>query len=560
MNRLRKVVFVLILLLAGFIRLYKIDKIPPSLNWDEISHGYNAYSLLKTGKDQWGVKWPVFNFRAYGDYPTTLNMYLTIPSVFFFGLNEISVRLPAALCGIGIVILSYFLGRILLKREIEGLLLMFLAAISPWLILPSRAVFQSTIAQFFLVAGIVFFLQFVKRKKMLLLFLSSVFLSFSQYGYHNTRIIAPLIVLAAVVIYKKEIFRSFQQNKIKTLLPLLIFVFLTVLQLLNLFKPEAKARGVWTFLIDQGAINIINEQRRTFEGSELAGKLYYNKLTYFIPRFVKNFSLYFNPLYLFKEGGSHYQFTVPGWGVLFFGWLPFFYIGLLTIIIKALQKNKDFLFIVFWWLIGLVPAAVTKDGFQAMRSMTIIPLPQLSILMGFITFLKFFKGDRFGRFLKRLSLFCFLIYSLLHLSFYLKDLFSVYSKYYSWAWQYGYKEAVEYMKNHYAEYDRIIFTKKYGEPHEFILFYWPWEPSYYQQDTKKVWDYHANWYWVDAFDKFEFVNDWEVKEKINPPAGGQKSKILLITSPGNYIEGGKLLETINFLDGSKAFEVVNYEL
>ncbi|HRS23198.1 MAG TPA: phospholipid carrier-dependent glycosyltransferase, partial [Candidatus Woesebacteria bacterium] len=124
--------FILILLLAAFLRLYQLDKFPVSLNWDEISHSYNAYSILKTGKDQWGTKMPIFNFRAYGDYPTTLNMYLTIPWVKFLGLNAWSTRLPSAICGIVIVIFAYLITESLLKNKLISLSVMFLAAISPW--------------------------------------------------------------------------------------------------------------------------------------------------------------------------------------------------------------------------------------------------------------------------------------------------------------------------------------------------------------------------------------------------------------------------------------------
>ncbi len=76
-------------------------------------------------------------------------------------------------------------------------------------------------------------------------------------------------------------------------------------------------------------------------------------------------------------------------------------------------------------------------------------------------------------------------------------------------------------------------------------------------DEKKVWDQHVDWYWVDAFDKFQFWNDWEVKEKIG--ARNKEEKLLLITSPRNWIEGGELLETINFLDNTKAFEIIEYQ-
>ena len=52
-----------IVLLAFFLRFYKVTEIPPSLNWDEVSIGYNAYSILKTGRDEWGVFLPI-HFKA----------------------------------------------------------------------------------------------------------------------------------------------------------------------------------------------------------------------------------------------------------------------------------------------------------------------------------------------------------------------------------------------------------------------------------------------------------------------------------------------------------------
>ena len=87
-----------------------------------------------------------------------------------------------------------------------------------------------------------------------------------------------------------------------------------------------------------------------------------------------------------------------------------------------------------------------------------------------------------------------------------------YSTEYSSSWQYGYSQTVDFIKENYNHYDQIIFTKKYGEAHEFVLFYWPWQPLDYQVKDKN-WDYHATWYWVNSFDKFTFINDWEIKEK-----------------------------------------------
>ena len=52
------ILFLLIVFIAAFLRLYKLDSIPPALNWDEIDGGYNAYTIANWGKDEWGESQP----------------------------------------------------------------------------------------------------------------------------------------------------------------------------------------------------------------------------------------------------------------------------------------------------------------------------------------------------------------------------------------------------------------------------------------------------------------------------------------------------------------------
>src|SRR3989344_6012254 len=108
---------VLIVILGFILRFVWITRVPPSLNWDEVNHGWNAYSILKTGRDEWGKAFPIANFRAYGDYPLPLNLYLTIPFVATLGLNEIALRLPHALLGVLSVLSTYFLALGLTKKK-----------------------------------------------------------------------------------------------------------------------------------------------------------------------------------------------------------------------------------------------------------------------------------------------------------------------------------------------------------------------------------------------------------------------------------------------------------
>jgi len=147
----------LVFLLSGILRFYNLGHIPVSLNWDEVSHGWNAYSILKTGQDEWGKAFPIANFRAYGDYPLPLNLYFTIPFIKAFGLNTLAIRLPHVLLGTLTILSSYFVFLGVTKRKDISLLGAFFVAIDPWLLFPSRFVLQSNLSVFFITTAVALF-------------------------------------------------------------------------------------------------------------------------------------------------------------------------------------------------------------------------------------------------------------------------------------------------------------------------------------------------------------------------------------------------------------------
>ena len=541
-----KLIFILILFVAFLLRFYQLDQFPPSLNWDEVSHSYNAYSLLKTGKDQWSVSWPIFNFRAYGDYPTTLNMYLSLPFIYFFGLNAWTTRIVSALCGFGLVVLSYFLGQEIFNKNNLSLLLMFSVAISPWTFFPSRALFQSTVAQFFFIFGFWLLLKALKKIKHLPLAL--FFLSLSTYAYHNTKIVVPLLFLLYFVIFFSKLKKSLMADKKIFIFSLLVLVVLMLPQALNIFNKESQARSRWVFVINPAAINQIESNRNLYSGHPLIAKIKYNRPLLFITTVTSNYLSFLNPRILFFNSTQNYQFNIPNTGVLYSVFLPFFYLGLAAFILKALKKDLLSLFLLLSFFIALIPAVVTVGDFPIIRAMTVLPFPLVFIVSGYALFSRVVKKYRYSNMIH----FFFLFLLLLQSFFYLNNYFNHYSKDYSSSWQYGYQQMVSYLKENYSDYDQIMISKKYGEAHQFILFYWPWDPAAYQNDSKKDWDFHADWYWVNAFDKFIFVNDWDFKEK----SQDLTSKTLLITSPGNYNEGNRLLKRINFLNDQPAFDIL----
>ncbi len=147
MSKKDKIILFTLLVFSFFIRIYQISLNPPALNWDEVSHGYNAYSILKTGKDEWGIRFPLI-FRAYGDYKLPLYVYLTAISEFFFGLNSLSVRLASVLSGVGLVFLSFLITKEITKNNHYSLFAAFLTALSPWSLFLSRIAVEANLGAF----------------------------------------------------------------------------------------------------------------------------------------------------------------------------------------------------------------------------------------------------------------------------------------------------------------------------------------------------------------------------------------------------------------------------
>lgn len=177
-----------ILILAAVLRLYGLDRFPAGLNADEAAIGYNAWSLLETGKDEHSAPWPLV-FRSFDDYKPPVYFYLVLPFVKFFGLNIWSVRLPSALLGITSVYLVYLVVKMLFKNNklsivipsrVEGshstrhelrtsnheqitnnlaLVSALLLAISPWHLQFSRGGWEVNAATFFILLGVWGFLK-----------------------------------------------------------------------------------------------------------------------------------------------------------------------------------------------------------------------------------------------------------------------------------------------------------------------------------------------------------------------------------------------------------------
>lgn len=537
-----KIIFFIILLLGFFLRAYQLNVIPPALNWDEVSLGYNTYSILRTGQDEWGQTLPL-SFRAYGDYKLPGYVYLDVPFIAIFGLNEWAVRIPSALAGVGTILFVFLILKKLSKSWEISLWGMFLVALAPWAIILSRIGLEANLALFLTSAAIYFLL--LGLEKYQYLSASAILLGLSIFTYNSSRVVAPLLVLLAIFVFKDKIWKV--KNEI--LLALSLFIIFSAVAIPKALLQDSSARYKWTSILDEGAINRINELRGSSALPPTLKEVAFNKVTYAVPEIFKNYISHFSPDFLFLSGGSNYQFSVPGLGLLYPIMGPFLLLGLWNIFKK---REKWQIFILGWLLIAPIPAAITRDPPHALRSLMMIPplllITSLGINYCFNESIHWIRGFK--------KVLAFGLVSILVLSLYLfwNNYSGDYIRNYSWSWQYGYKEAVDYIMENGDKYEKIYITKKYGEPHDFLLFYLNYDPAKYRNDPNLVRYFRSDWYWVDSFDKYIFLNDWEVTDRGKRQEARGKS--LLVTSPGNYPEGSKLLEKIYFLDGKEAFDIV----
>lgn len=540
-----KLFLIFIIGLSFFLRIYKVTSVPPSLNWDEVSIAYNAYSILKTGRDEWGRFLPL-HFKSYGEYKLPAQIYASIPAVAVFGLNEFGVRITPVIYGILTVLLLYFLVQEAFRKKVVALISAFLLAVSPWHIQLTRASFESSFALFWIVMAVWFFLKGLKKPKWLIF--SVLPFAVSIYTYNSARVFTPIFLFTLAVLFRKY----FWEKRKCFLVSGILFAVLIAPLVPFVLSGEASARYKLVSITDEkGLIPRINERRGASTLPGILPRLIHNKATYLSFYFTRNYLTHFTPDFLFIKGAGHRQHHVQGVGELYWFQLPFLFIGLGYLIKK---KDGNLKILLPWLLLALVPVAMTNDSIpNALRTLIAAPVYQIFTALGIYYLYILIKNKKVFYILMGISLIIFVI----NFSIYLKNLFVYYPVRYSRDWQYGNKQVVEYIKENQDKYDLITFTRHYGEPHMFTLFYLKYDPAKFQNSPNLDRFETFDWVRVLRFDKCYFPDlgdkGTQYQDVVN---ANPEKKILFIGKPGDFPSYLPRLLTVNFLNGDIAFEVV----
>lgn len=468
MQKINLIIFSLILILAIFLRVYRLDNVPPALFGDEIDVGYQAYSLWETGRDLTGRFMP-FYIKSLSEFRTPLYIYSAVPFVGIFGLNEWGVRLPAAFWGIISIIGIFLVARKLFNTRV-ALIAMFLVSISPWHLQYSRSSFEVTMLLSFIIFGVYFFLLSLTKNRYL--FLSVVLLVSSIYIYSTAVAFVPLLSLLLLFIYWKQIWKIKLTN--------IIFVAITgaiilIPVVMSLYTGEAKERfSLISIFQDSVLIDKINLSRKGEEfyntdgqvqkANPLVESLFVNKPLVFAQVFITNYFKSLSPSFLFSEGDINFRQSIHEMGEEYYFEAILLIIGLFALV----KFNSKTATLIFGWLIlAPIPASLTQNGgFHATRLFIMLPPIVFLSALGGNWIIENFKNI----YAKGIAAIIIILF-IFNFTFYLHRYYLHYGPE-SWRWWHvGFKEAMLFMKSEESNYNLIGFNNTY-EPSMIRFLFW----------------------------------------------------------------------------------------
>lgn len=537
-----------IVVLSILLRFNQLGINPPSINWDETSIGYNAYSILKTGNDEYGNRFPL-SFRSFDDFKPPVYIYLTVPSIAIFGLSEFAVRVPAALFGTLAVVIFYLLVREVLKnfpssqREQIALLSAFFMAVSPWHLQFSRAAYEGNIGLFFLISAIYAF--FVGLRRGYFLLLSSILFILSIYSYHSFRLIAPIFLVVLLIIFWKELL----SKKKPAIISAVIFVIFSLPVYSSLVLPsdvQARLSMVSIFSESDSLKDNLRQLQVSRENNNIIGEIVYNRRAFYFREGLKGYFDHFTPNFLFVTGAGSFHHHAVNFGMMYLWDLPFLFAGLYLFIRRI---DKRILVMLSLLLLAPLPSSIATGAPHGVRAIAMVPTLLFALAFGFyfVTIkIRAWKNTIVSRFLILGIILAFLINFVIYLNQYYVET----PRLYGYFWQAGNKEAILKARELEKNYDEIIMSYRYDQPYIYYLFYNKFDPKTYQENWSSVNQENERFYRKIGKYSFKNINISELQNRET------NDKTLLIATPDEVSKDLKPIYIIYFPDGKIAYKFI----
>jgi 4-amino-4-deoxy-L-arabinose transferase-like glycosyltransferase len=526
-----------------------LGDIPAGLTNDEAGVGWDAYSILYTGKDQWNQFLPM-HFIAFGDYPAPLLRYITIPSISAFGLNAFATRFPSALFGLFSVGVIFLLARKLFNEKV-GVLTALLMAVSPWAVGLSRVTIEPNVAMCIFMLGLLFY--FAGLKSIRFLYLSAFTFALVLYTYSAYVLFLPLV---AIVLLAWN-FEHVKKNLKAYLISVLLF---TVILIPNFLTKSTTASvrfsqvGITANINSIGLINNLNDQRGACQKSynQNICKIVDNKVVLFASSFVKNYTAHFSVSLLYNNGTATQFSILPERGLEYVFELAFLLFGLNRIV---RHKDRKGYLLIALLLLSPIPDSLTGDGHYG-RASLMLPFLLLIEGLGVLNILEILSRISFAYVRKSvylllsLSMLAAVLIFWINYTTYFKNYYSIYS-------QYGYEDLMKKVYSYKDSYDRIYISRHINDTKQYVyyLFYNRYDPKKFQNKTGVSYSYGADgWASINRVDNIYFV---PTLPSVKSDPLFAKEKVLMISSPLDLPKQAKAAFTVKDKLGNVIFKAVN---
>jgi len=365
-----------------------------------------------------------------------------------------------------------------------------------------------------------------------------------MFCYHSARLIVPLLVFGLLILNFKKIFTK--ENCGVLLLTGVLSYSLLIVLLVSMTGQAGLSRfsGVGLFA-DEGPFWRTNELRGQHQNPfSASAKTLHNKYLEYGIQFFDNYLRHFSGDFLIISGDEIQRNRVMEMGQFYWIDLVFLLAGV-YFLFKFRPKN--YLFILYWLAIAPIASALTFQSPHAIRALNmVIPLEMIAAY-GFLNIWKLKIVNR-----SFLSLFHgFMVLALVwNFSFYLHQYYIHTPQAYPAAWEYGFRQLVDYVKSNEGKYDKIFVTNKYDQPYILFAFYLKYPPEEFQKEAKLTARDQYGFSTVENFGKYYFgsINSG------NLPKGG---KALIIGAPNEIPDSATIVKRIYFKDGkNEAFRIV----
>lgn len=495
LKRYSSLLLVIIIVLAAYLRLNQFLLSPPAFHIDESDIAYQAYSILKTGRDYHGNFLPIHP-QSFTDRRPFLYMYVLVPFIAIFGLNEFAIRLAPALFGAATIPLIYLLSKNLfpspnIKKKIYfSLLASTILSLLPWHIHYSRVGYELTFMLFTLTLGLLFITRFLNEGSFVSLILGVIFLILTIYVYSTAKLFIPLLILCISLIYRHK-FLALPKRSI------ILILFITTLILTPLIRDTILGIGKERFAI----LSIFNDKnglseylhyswlstysQSTFPFYEInpatLSKIFLNDRVSIFYRFLSSYISPFSSQFLIFSGDPNQRHVNTASGVAGLTITVLFIVGLVKLLStdKTIFKNLSLILL----LLSPLPSAITREGtFHATRMFFfILPLSLISAY-GFYYFLT--KKKQLISYLLILLIFSSLTWEVFRDQFLRLTVYPIHA--YN-SYNYGWRELVSKIDKSLNNYKYIIIDNSEGAPIQTLYaFFKKTDPIVFQKYSKQV--------------------------------------------------------------------------